>query len=152
VRRERGGDLAHAPDRVRLAVDAIAVEAVPQEVDQIAAVTASGIEHAAARVESASQDLVEQVDVDVAELQAELGADRVLGVLGVHWVQTFFFRGFRGSGVLGFRGSGVQGFRGSEGSCGFRNSFTEHHRCGSQIRNPEPPNPVEPTEPPEQDL
>ena len=39
-----------------------------QQVDQIAAVAAPGIEHALPRIEAPAQDLIEEVDVDIAEL------------------------------------------------------------------------------------
>ena len=39
-----------------------------QEVDEIAAVAASGIEHSLPRIETPAQDLIEEIDVDVAEL------------------------------------------------------------------------------------
>jgi hypothetical protein len=41
---------------------------VLQQVDEIAAVTASGIEDATSPIEAAAQDLIEEIDVDVAEL------------------------------------------------------------------------------------
>ena len=44
-----------------------------QEVDQVPALAAPRIEHAAAPIEASLEQLVEQVDVDVAELRAELG-------------------------------------------------------------------------------
>ncbi len=39
-----------------------------QQVDQIAAIAAPGIEHALPPIEAAAQDLIEEVDVDIAEL------------------------------------------------------------------------------------
>ena len=56
-------------------IDAVALEPMLQEVDQIPAVAAAGVEHARARIEPAAQQLIEDVDVDVAELRAQLAAN-----------------------------------------------------------------------------
>ena len=61
-------------DRGRILIDAEAAEAVPHQVDQIAAFPASGVEHPPPPIETAAQQLIEQVDVDVAELVAKRDA------------------------------------------------------------------------------
>ena len=48
------------------------VEAFAQEVHEIATAAAAGIEHAHARPDAAAQQLIEQVDVDVAELGLQI--------------------------------------------------------------------------------
>ena len=65
-------------DSGALPVDAEAREAVAQEIDQIAAITHPGIEHPRAVIEAALQNLIEEVDVDLAELGSEVGAGRRL--------------------------------------------------------------------------
>ena len=44
------------------------VEAVREQVDEVAPVAAAGVEHAHAGRDPPAQQLVEQIDVDVAEL------------------------------------------------------------------------------------
>ena len=61
----RGGILVHAETR----------EAMLQEVDQIPAVAAPGVEHTRTRVEPAAKNLIEEVDVDVAELRSQFATD-----------------------------------------------------------------------------
>ena len=46
-----------------------------QQIDQISSVAAAGIEHARPRVEASAQQLIEEIDVDVAELRPQLAAD-----------------------------------------------------------------------------
>jgi len=66
--------LANDVDRGWLAIDSIALESVLQQVHEIAAVSASGIEHARSCIETAAQNLIEEVDVDVAELPPQFFA------------------------------------------------------------------------------
>ena len=47
------------------------VVARPKEIDKIASVTASGIQHAHARGDASAQQLVEDVDVNLSELVLE---------------------------------------------------------------------------------
>jgi len=47
---------------------------VAKEKREVATVAAAGVEHAEAVVEAASEDLVEKIDVDLAEPGPELGA------------------------------------------------------------------------------
>ena len=54
------------PDRV----DAEDVVAVPEEVDEIAPAAAAGIDDTHAGRDSSTQELIEEVDVDLAELGA----------------------------------------------------------------------------------
>ena len=55
-------------NRIRVGVIAADVEAFPEQIHEIAAAAASGIEHAHARGDASAQQLIEHVDVDVAEL------------------------------------------------------------------------------------
>jgi hypothetical protein len=64
-------------DRPFVLVHPEAIEAAAQEVDQVSAIATSGIEYAASRIEPAFQDLVEEIDVDLAERRAELLAGTV---------------------------------------------------------------------------
>jgi hypothetical protein len=66
--------MTHALHCRGLAVHPEAREALLQKVDQVAAVSASRIEYPAARVEPSAKDLIEEVDVDVAELGSKLAA------------------------------------------------------------------------------
>ena len=69
-RAQRGGELAHRADRVGVRVHGPHVEAVPQEERQVPAAPAAGVQHAPARVEPSAEKLIEEVDVDLAELLA----------------------------------------------------------------------------------
>ena len=57
---------------MRVLVHGVDVEALAQQVDEIASAATAGVEHAHARADPAAQQLVEQVDVDVAELRLEI--------------------------------------------------------------------------------
>jgi hypothetical protein len=65
---------ANDVDGGRLAIDSVALEAVLKQVDEIAAIAASGIEYARSRIETPAQDLIEEVDVDIAELPPQFFA------------------------------------------------------------------------------
>ena len=67
---------ADALDRRRIAIDPEAAEAAAEQVHEVAAVAAAGIEHARPAIETAAQQLIEQVDVDLAERRVQLGAWR----------------------------------------------------------------------------
>ena len=74
--RQLRGTAAHLIDGPGILVDAEAVKARSQEVMEIAAVAAAGVEDAAARVEPPLEQLVEQVNVDFPERIAQFGARR----------------------------------------------------------------------------
>lgn len=58
---------AHLRNRVRVQVVPEHIEPLAQQVDEVASATAAGVEHPPARGDAAAQQLVEEVDVDVAE-------------------------------------------------------------------------------------
>jgi hypothetical protein len=64
----------HCP---RVAVDAVAREPTLQQEPQVATVAAAGVEYAGARVEATAQELIEEVDVDLAERLTQFGANRL---------------------------------------------------------------------------
>ena len=74
IRRHPGihsrGEFAHSAYGAGIGVDRPYLEAVPQEIRKVAPVTAAGVEQAATPIEAAAQQLVEQVDVDLAKLGA----------------------------------------------------------------------------------
>ncbi len=72
LRRQRRGQIAHRRDGSRIRIDGVDVEAAAQKVDQIAAASAPGVENAGGGRDTAAQQLIEQVDVDVAEVIAEV--------------------------------------------------------------------------------
>jgi hypothetical protein len=59
----------------RVLIDAVAVEPALQQIDQISSVAAAGVEDTRPRVEASAQQLIEEIDVDVAELRPQLAAD-----------------------------------------------------------------------------
>jgi hypothetical protein len=68
-RRVQGCDeLAHRANRRGVRVHGPHLEAVSQEERKITSRAAAGVQHAPATVESSTKELVEQVDVDLAEL------------------------------------------------------------------------------------
>ena len=72
LRRECLRQALYRLDRRRVAVGSEDLIAGAQQKDDVAAAAASGIEDAHARPDSPAQQLIEQVDVDVAELFAEV--------------------------------------------------------------------------------
>ena len=59
----------------RVLIDAVAVEPALQQIDQISSVAAASIEDTRPRVEASAQQLIEEIDVDVAELRPQFAAD-----------------------------------------------------------------------------
>ena len=70
--RQRRSHLAHVDDRLRVLVDGVDVEALAQEVHEVASAAAAGVEHAHAWTDAAAEQLIEQVDVDVTELRLQI--------------------------------------------------------------------------------
>jgi plasmid stability protein len=75
-RRGRGQKPPHRRHRVRVAVHGKDVEASCEEIRQIPSAATSSVEDAAARIEPATQQLIEQVDIDVAEERVQGRRDR----------------------------------------------------------------------------
>jgi hypothetical protein len=67
---------SHRVDRRRVGVNRPHVEPALQEERQIPTGAAPGIEHASSPVEPAAQQLIEQIDIDLAELGAQVGGGR----------------------------------------------------------------------------
>ena len=72
-RTERGRQVTHGPNRRRIGVHPPHIEAVSQEIRKIAPTATAGVEHTAATVESAAKELIEKIDVDLAEFHAQFG-------------------------------------------------------------------------------
>jgi hypothetical protein len=68
TRRER----AHFADRVRIGIDAEDFGAGLEEVDEIPAESAAGVENPVARCHAPAQQLIEEIDVDRAEFRLEV--------------------------------------------------------------------------------
>ena len=71
ARSKFGGDRADAFDRCRIRIDPVDVEALAKQVDEVAAAAAAAVDDAIATADPAAQQLIEQVDVDCAELILE---------------------------------------------------------------------------------
>ena len=67
------GQDSHAADRFRIRIEGADLEAFPEKVDEIAAPAAARIENAHPRVDAASEQLIEQIDVDRSEEGGEIG-------------------------------------------------------------------------------
>jgi hypothetical protein len=65
---ERCGELADMVDGLSVLVDGEDFAAFAKQMDEVAAVATSGVENDHARNDVAAQDLIEDVDVDLAEL------------------------------------------------------------------------------------
>ena len=77
--RQRGGELARRGHRAGVLVDRVNLEPAREKIRQVASGAAARVEHAPPRVETAPQQLIEQVDVDLPELRAQLGGGRRRG-------------------------------------------------------------------------
>ena len=64
---QRPSELAHRRDRVRAGVSGMDLEPAAQKIDEIAPFAAAGVEDAGTAIESAAQQLIEQIDVEPAE-------------------------------------------------------------------------------------
>ena len=73
MRGEPRGELLHRADRLGIRIDAEDLVSGPEQIDQVPARPASGVEHPHARDQSFSEELIEQVDVDPAELILKIG-------------------------------------------------------------------------------
>jgi hypothetical protein len=71
-RRQRGGDALDVPDGCWIDVSGEHVVAVLEQIDKVAPAAAAGVENAHATTDASAQKLIEQVDVDVAELIVEI--------------------------------------------------------------------------------
>ena len=78
LRRQRGRKPAHPGIASGSASTAETLESVPEKIGQVASVAAAGVEHPAAPIEPAAEQLIEQIDIDVAELGAKLAAGKGL--------------------------------------------------------------------------
>ena len=67
---QRGHELAHRANRRRIGVHGPHIEAAPQEIRKVAPGAAARVEHTLTMVESAAEELIEQIDVDLAELRS----------------------------------------------------------------------------------
>ena len=70
--RQPRGELAHGADGVGVLIDGVDVAASAQQIDEIAAPAAAGVEDTIAWRDAAAQQLIEQIDVDPAELGLEI--------------------------------------------------------------------------------
>src|SRR5213078_4576708 len=70
---EMRGEAADRVDGARVGVGAADGVAFAEEVDEVAAAAAAGVEDAHAGRDAAAQELIEQVDVDAAELLGQGG-------------------------------------------------------------------------------
>ena len=75
MRRELGSEGANRCDGVQIGIDAANLEAILEEVHEIAATAATSIENAHSRRQPATQQLVEDVDIDMAELTHQIRHD-----------------------------------------------------------------------------
>jgi hypothetical protein len=64
---ELAGEGAHRPDRLRIGIDAVDLEPLAQQEDEVPAAATPGVEHGHPRADPPSEELVEEVDVDRAE-------------------------------------------------------------------------------------
>ena len=75
IRRQRGlqgrGELAHRANRRGVGIDCTYVEAMLQEERKVPSPAAACVQHPPAMIESSAKKLIEQVDVDLAELPAQ---------------------------------------------------------------------------------
>jgi len=72
-RREGCGEAARALNRVRVGVHAEYLIPLPEKIDQVAPRSAARIEQPHPRPDTTSEKLIEQVDVDLAELLLKIG-------------------------------------------------------------------------------
>lgn len=67
-RRKRGCEVSHFGDGFGIRIDAEDLIAFAEEIDEIATISAAGVEDAHSRTDVAAEKLVEEVDVDEAEV------------------------------------------------------------------------------------
>jgi hypothetical protein len=80
--RQRCRQLPHVIDTFGILIQCEYLASFPQQVDQVPAVTASGVEHAHARSNVPAQNLVENIDIDLPELL--LDAQGHYGTFSIH--------------------------------------------------------------------
>ena len=73
VRRLLGGQGSHPLDGSGIAIDGTTVSAPLQEVHEVAAISAPCVEQTPASIEASSENLVEKIDVDLANQGVEVG-------------------------------------------------------------------------------
>jgi hypothetical protein len=72
MRSECASQRACACDGLRRKVNAINIESLPEEVDEVAPRAATGVENPHRRDEAPFQELVEEVYVDTSELSSQI--------------------------------------------------------------------------------
>jgi hypothetical protein len=72
MRCERRRHPSHRSYRISIRVDAEQFVSRPKEIDEVPALAAPRIEYAHTRTDPATQQLIEQVNVDVAELRSKV--------------------------------------------------------------------------------
>jgi len=88
---EGRGKFADVVDGCLILVDGVDLAALAKQVDEVAAVAASGVDDGHAGLDVAAEDLIEEVDIDLAELFLDVDILRDPGVLRVH---CWFGEGF----------------------------------------------------------
>jgi hypothetical protein len=83
---EGRGELADVVHGCGILVDGEDLAALAEQVDEVAPVAASGIDDGHAGLDVAAEDLIEDVDVDLAELFLDVDGQWDLSVLRVHKV------------------------------------------------------------------
>jgi hypothetical protein len=68
-----GGELPHRANGRGIGIHRAHIEAVPQEEHEIASAAAAGVENAPATIEPAAKELVEEIDIHLAELTSDFG-------------------------------------------------------------------------------
>jgi hypothetical protein len=66
---QRGHELTHGANRRGIGIHRPDVEPAPEEIRKIATGAAAGIDDTRTPIESATQELIEQIDIDPAELR-----------------------------------------------------------------------------------
>ncbi len=72
MRRELRGQRSNLCDCLRRLIDAARIESAPEKIDEIAAAATAGIKHPHLGRDSTLEELVEQINVDAAELFLEI--------------------------------------------------------------------------------
>jgi hypothetical protein len=72
---EGGGELADVVDGRLILVDGEYLASLAEQVDEVAPVAASGVDDGHAGLDVAAKDLIEEVDIDLAELFLDVDGD-----------------------------------------------------------------------------
>jgi hypothetical protein len=75
------GEGSHGADGIRVGIDGVDPVGVAKEEDEVASMAAACVQHGHSRADSATEELIEEVDVDLSEERWKVGHGEICEVV-----------------------------------------------------------------------